>query len=212
MRAALTFTIVLSASSFASAQEQPIDLTPVKKELLDGTRLLLPTANASVDVPSADWKWMTFSLNSGQNYLCVNSKDHTQILVAVGHLHGDFTDHQPQSLLDNARKGMEARKGKLENDKFTWVDLPNAKKTARVTFVEVESTGQRNLIVIYLAQTFGEMNLKLQYRGPAKEEPEDIKKLSQSIKPIKAGDAPAKTDAPAPTPAAPTPVKTDAPK
>jgi hypothetical protein len=161
---------------------QPAALVPVNKDMLDGSRLVLRAAGCSLDRPGAGWQWMTYAGGSDKNYLCANAGTAAAFLVAIGQLHGDFTDHQPQSLLDNARKSLAARGGKLENGEFKWQDLPGAKKCVRASFNEVDQSGKKTLVVIYIAQTIGEVSLKLSYTGAVATEPDAFKQMVQSLK------------------------------
>ncbi|MCY3020806.1 MAG: hypothetical protein NTW87_17450 [Planctomycetota bacterium] len=170
------------------------NLVPLKGDMLDGSRLVLRAAGCSIDRPGADWKWITYEGNAGQNYLCANSATGALFLVAVGKLHGEFTDHQPQSLIDNARKAVTARGGRLEHDKFEWLDLPGAKKCVRVSFHEVEKSGTKTMAVIYIAQTIGEVSLKQQYTGAGDTEPEAFKQMVRSLKMLPDSAAPAPKD------------------
>ena len=185
----LVLLLCIGSAPVLSA-DQAAKLIPLKPDMLDGTRLVLRAAGCSVDVPGPGWKWMTYEGSTGQNYLCANSSTGTLYLVAVGQLHGDLTDHQPQSLIDNARKAITARGGKIEDDKFEWVETPAARKCVRVCFSEVEKSGKRTLAVIYIAHTIGQVSLKLQYTGTVASEPETFKQMAGSLKRLAGGDAP----------------------
>ena len=192
----LLFAFALCAAAISGcASAQGTNLVPVKAEMLEGSRLLLRTAGCSVDLPGRDWKWMTYE-GGNQNYICSNSNTGALFLAAVGRLTGDLTAHQPQSLLDNASKAIGARNGKLENGKFDWVELPGVKKCVRIAFNEVESSGKRTLAVIYLAQTIGDVSLKLQYTGPSASEPEPFKRMVDSLKMLPDSVAAPKTPKP----------------
>ncbi|MGD0089252.1 MAG: hypothetical protein ABSE73_04970 [Planctomycetota bacterium] len=172
---------MLSATALVSAG-QPAAQVPIKGDMLDGSRLVLRSAGVSVDLPGAGWKWMTYEGDAGKTCLCVNASSGVTYLVAVGQLHGEFTDHQPQSLIDNARKRMVANGGKLENDKFEWVELPGTRKCARVAFTEVDKAGKKTLAVFYIAQTIGSTSLKLQFTGAMNAEPDAFSKMARSLK------------------------------
>jgi hypothetical protein len=129
---------------------------------------------------------MVFDGNTGQNYHCFNPDTRANFLIAVGHFHGEFNDEQPKSLIENARKAIAGRGGKLESDKFEWIELPNAKKCARATFIESEKGGEKRLAVFYIIQTIGETSLKLQFVGTASSEPEAFSKMAHSL--AKAGE------------------------
>jgi len=165
--------------AFGAAQS--ITLVPVKAEMLDGSRLVLKDAGCSVDRPNADWRWKTYE-GTAQNFLCEHSKTGALLLVSVGALKGDLTDHQPKSLIELAGKTMAGRGGKLEDDKYEWIDLPGVKKCVRVTFNEVDKAGKKTLLVIYIAQTVGQVTLKLQYQGNTPAEPEPFKQMVHSLK------------------------------
>ena len=175
----LVFSTVLTLSVRA---EMAAQLVPVDTKLLDGTRLQLLNAKSTVDLPGAGWKWMTYP-GAGRNFFCVNNTGQSY-LVAAGELHGDFTDHQPTSLITNAKKAIEARGGKLEADKFEWVEIPGISKCVRVTFVEVEKPGTKSLVILYIAQTVGSSSVKVQFNGTAgvTAEPEAFKALAKSLK------------------------------
>jgi hypothetical protein len=181
MRRRIVWLCVLAIAPVLHAA-QPAALVPVKQEMLDGSRLVLKAAGVSLDRPASGWQWMTYAGGSDRNYLCTNTTSGMAFLAAIGQLHGDFTDHQPQSLLDNARKALAARGGKQENGEFKWQELPGAKKCVRVSFNEVDQAGKKTLVVIYFAQTIGEVSLKLSYTGAGAAEPDAFKQMVQSLK------------------------------
>lgn len=192
--AQITWILLLSCAAPLRAEQvsgQP-NLVPVKPELLDGTRLMLKSAGCSFDLPAAGWKWMIFDGNAGQNYHCFNASTQANFLIAAGHFHGEFSDEQPKSLIENARKAIAARGGKLESDKFEWIELKDAKKCARVTFVECEKAGDKRLAVFYIIQTIGETSLKLQFVGAASTEPEAFNKMAHSLAKLPETAEPAK--------------------
>ncbi len=172
--------LALIAIAPASKAGQPAALAPLKSDMLDGSRLVLREAGCSVDVPATGWKWMTYE-GAGKNYIC-KSPATELFLVAVGQLHGEFTDHQPESLIANARRTMIARGGKIENEKFEWVEFPGPKKCVRVTFNEIDKSGAKTLAVIYIAQTIEQVSVKLQYTGSAASEPDVFNKMVHSLK------------------------------
>jgi hypothetical protein len=182
-------------SAPALAADQAAKLIPLKPDMLEGSRLVLRAAGCSVDLPGPGWKWMTYEGSTGQNYLCGSSSAGALYLVAVGQLHGDLTDHQPQSLIDNARKAITTRGGKIEDDKFEWLEIAGARKCVRVCFSEVEKSGKRTLVVIYIAHTIGRVSLKLQYTGAGASEPETFKQMVGSLKRL-GGSADSKPKAP----------------
>lgn len=138
----LWFLMVFFVAAPVMAAGEAATLVPVKAELLAGTRLVLRSAGCSIDLPGMGWSWMTYE-GTSQNFLCANGNMSALFLVSIGQLHGDFTDHQPQSLIDGARQAVAARGGKLANDKFEWIELPGMKKCARVTFTEIENRARK---------------------------------------------------------------------
>ena len=180
---AVAFLALAACANLLAAQ--PAQLVQLKADMLDGTRIVLRKAGCSVDVPPGGWRWMTYEGNTSQNYLCSNSRSGELYLVSVGQLHGEFTDHQPKSLIDNASRAIAARGGKVENDKYDWIELPGAKKCVRVTFTETDSAGKKTLAVIYIAETIDTMTLKLQFTGPVAAEPESFKQMAHSLKGLK---------------------------
>ena len=177
----MSFLLCGAISSAHAAQGKVV---PVKPADLDGTRLLLKDAKCSVDLPGQGWKWMTVD-DSPHTFFCINAASGTQFLVAIGALHMEFSDHQPQSLIANAKAAITKRGGKITNDKYEWIDVPGSQKTMRATFEETEASGVRTLVVIYIANTTDKVTLKLQYTGSANAEPEELKKLVRSIRELK---------------------------
>jgi hypothetical protein len=110
-------------------------------------------------------------------------------VVSVGELKMDFTDHQPQSLIANAKKTEESHGAKVDQDKYEFFDLPGARKSARVMFCVTDKAGPK-FVYYYLIQTTDKALLKIQCAGAYKAEPEPFKRMVTSLKRLeKAGDA-----------------------
>ena len=174
--------IFLYAATSAAAEQKPqsVQPVPVGKELLDGTRLIVNHAGCSLELPGPGWKWMTFE-KSEKIFLCVNSK-FDMLVISTSAMKSEMTAHQPESLIKNARLTTEARGGKISADKFDLIELPNAKKAARVSFQE-DLNGSKKYAYIYLAQTTDDVLLKIHFTAADKtSEPDALKKLAQSIK------------------------------
>ncbi|MBI3829200.1 MAG: hypothetical protein HY291_06770 [Planctomycetes bacterium] len=171
--------LVLLAAACAATESD--GLVPVKKEQLDGEKLLLTAAHCTLELPSADWKWKGFEGGSPRNFICQNPKTRSEYLIQIGKFTAEFTDHQPKSLLENAKKAAAGKGLKIENDKFEFVEGTGAKKAVRITFEEVAG-GKRTLVVIYILATQDQENVKLEFREAAAAEPEAFKKLMSSLK------------------------------
>lgn len=174
----LALWLVLVGAACTAAESD--GLVPVKKEQLDGEKLLLAAAHCTLELPGADWKWKGFE-GSAKNFICQNQKTHSEYLIQVGRFTAEFTDHQPKSLLDNAKKAAGGKGLKIENDKFEFVEGTGAKKAVRITFEEV-AAGKRTLVIIYILATQDQENVKLEFRDAATAEPEAFKKLMNSLK------------------------------
>ena len=192
----LIFSIVaLAARSNLAAQERAVTPVPVSKEMLDGTRLVLSKAGCSLDLPGVGWTWMTYD-NAGQTFMCVNSKTFEMYVVGVGQLKHDMVDHQPQSLIAGAKKTQESRGGKVENDKYEFIETPGVTKSAKITFNEIEKT-KKTFVCVYLFQTIDFALLKVHCNTSAATEPDAFTKMVKSLKMLK----PSTDPKPAPDPA-----------
>jgi hypothetical protein len=172
----------ISTNAFAGqAAEKPVQPVPVSKEFLDGTKLLLKGAGCTIAPPSSGWNWMTYD-KSGQNFICVNAKTLEIYGVGLETLKSEMTDHHPQSLIASAKKTQEARGGKLEKDVYEFIDIPGAKKAARVTFTEIDKAGKKTLAVIYVINTRDLTVVKIHCNGPYTSEPDAFKAMVKSLK------------------------------
>lgn len=177
----LVFCIDFSAhAAQPAAPDKPVTPVPVPKDMLDGTRLVLKTAGCSVDLPGPGWSWMTYE-NAGRNYLCVNAKTFEMYMVAFSELKSDMTDHHPQSLIASAKKTMEAHAGKLENDKYEFIETPGVKKAAKITFTEVEKT-KKAFVCVWLFNTVEHILVKMHCSSTGTSEPEAFKTMIKSLK------------------------------
>jgi hypothetical protein len=172
--------IIVPFSVQLYAAEKPVTPVPVAKEMLDGTRLVLKAAGASVDLPGPGWSWMTFD-KAGQNYLCLNSKTFEMILVGLGELKHEMVDHQPQSLIASAKKTQESRGGKVEDDKYEFIVTPGTTKSAKITFTEADKT-KKTYVRVNLYQVPNFMLVKVQCSTPTEPEPEAFKAIVKSLK------------------------------
>jgi hypothetical protein len=167
------------------AAEKPVTPVPVPKEMLDGANLLLKSAGCSIALPGAGWAWMTYE-KAGRNYLCLNSRSLEIYGVSVGNLKGDIlVAHQPESLIASEKKKVEGLGGKFEGDKWEFIDVPDTKKAARVTFTETDKSGKKMLASIYLINTREHTLLNIHCTGPYSAEPEAFKTMVKSLKMIK---------------------------
>ena len=179
------FSIMLLMLSATLARGEASGLTPLGKDLVDGKRLVLHAASCSFELPGPDWKWMGYDGNKSANYVCLNPRTNAFFGVAVGKNHIPLSDHQPQSLLENAKKAIAKRGGKIENDKYEFVEIPDVKKCVRVAFQEIESSGAKSLVIIYLINTVDDVSVKLQCAGPNAAEPDALKTLFKSLQILK---------------------------
>ncbi|HEY3321979.1 MAG TPA: hypothetical protein VGP72_16045 [Planctomycetota bacterium] len=164
----------------SSAWAEAVVPVPATKDQLEGTRLLIPEASCSIDIPGPDWKWMTAQSGKTRNYLCMN-RTSTIILLSIGSLTMELTDHQPKSLIESAKK----KGGKILNDKIDFVESPAARKAARVSFEEADAAGKKSFIAVYLVNTVDQVLLHMQCKAPAAADLDAIKKVFESLKPLK---------------------------
>ncbi|HLX64098.1 MAG TPA: hypothetical protein VKX17_22690 [Planctomycetota bacterium] len=187
IRKVICATALVCCSIFAAqpGAEKPVTPVPVPREMLDGANLLIKTAGCSIALPGAGWAWMTYE-KAGRNYLCLNSRTLEIYGVSVGELKGDIlVAHQPESLIANEKKKVEGAGGKLESDKWEFIDVPDVKKAARVTFTETDKSGKKLLASIYLINTREHTLLNIHCTGPYAAEPEAFKTMVKSLKMIK---------------------------
>ncbi len=170
----------LTKYNAAHAAEKPVTPVPVPKDMLEGTRLVLKSAGASIDLPGPGWSWMTFD-KAGQNYLCVNQKTFDMFLVGLAELKHELVAHQPESLVASAKKTQDVRGGKVENDKIEFIETPGTKKSAKVTFTEIDKTKKTN-VTVYLFQATNLMLVKVQCSTPNATEPDAFKAIVKSLK------------------------------
>ncbi len=175
--------LILALSAHAAqpgGAEKAVTPVPVGKDMLDGTRLVLKTAGCSIDIPGPGWSWMTYD-NAGRNYLCMNARTFELYMVSLGELKGDMVAHQPESLIASAKKTMEAHGGKLEGDKYEFFDTPGTKKSAHVSFAEIDKT-KKSYVSIYLINTIEHALLKIHCSGTNPAEPDAFKAMLKSLK------------------------------
>lgn len=192
---AIIFAVLTSAVALndaLAAQERPVTPVAVSKEMLDGTRLVLKTAGCSLDLPGAGWSWMTYE-NAGKTFLCVNSKTLEMYVVGVGQLKHEMTDHHPQSLIAGAKKTQESRGGKVENDKYEFIETAGVAKSAKITFNEIEKA-KKTFVCVYLFQTIDFTLLKVHCNTSAATEPDAFTKMVKSIKMLKPAPDPKPAD------------------
>ena len=175
-----TAILILSFACSLYAAEKPVTPVPVSKDMLDGTRLVLKAAGASVDLPGPGWSWMTFD-KAGSNYLCVNAKTFDMILVGLGELKHEMVDHQPQSLIASAKKTQESRGGKVEDDKYDFIETPGTVKSVKITFTEIDKA-KKNFVRVNLYQVPSLMLIKIQCSTPTAADPDAFKAIVKSLK------------------------------
>lgn len=174
--ASLLLWSVACAGQPTPAASRPV---PVPKDLLEGTRLIVKEAKCTVELPTG-WQWMM--LEKEKMLFCLNPKTFDTIVLSTNDMKNEMTTHQPESLIKNARLTMETRGGKLLNDKYDMIDLPNSKKSAHVTFQEVLGADKK-FAYIYLAQTTDSALLKLHITAAGKTtEPPELTAMAKSIK------------------------------
>ena len=187
----LAIALLVSASlSVFAAQEKPVTPVPVPKEMLEGTRLILKNTGWSVDLPAPGWSWMTYE-NSGNNFLCVHSKTFETYIVGINTLKHEMVPHQPESLIAGARKTQEARGGKMENDKFEFIETPGTIKTAKITFNEIDKAGKKTFACVYLFQLPDFTLIKMHCNTPYTTEPVSFNTMIKSLKITKSATPPA---------------------
>lgn len=175
----LVFVSMLVLSAAFAGQPVPVRPVPVTKEYLDGTRLILKDAKCTLELPPG-WNWMM--LEKEKMFLCVNAKNFDSIVIMTSEMKSEMTEHQPESLIKNARHAMESRGGKLLNEKYEMIDLPSSKKAAHITFQEVVGADKK-YAYIYLAQTPEMTLLKIHITAADKvTEPPELTRLAKSIK------------------------------
>ena len=106
-------------------------------------------------------------------------------------MHGELTDHAPQSLIANARKFDDAHGMNLGNEKYEFIEMPGAKNAVRITFSETDKSGKKQAY-IYLVNTIDNVMLKMNCNGPWPTEPEAFNKMVKSLKMNDGGTKPPK--------------------
>jgi len=162
MRHFLYIPLLLAFASVASAVEQPKGFGLVPKEKLDGARLLMKEAGASLTAPNADWVWLTPFNSADKSFMCFSNKTGAGITVSIGDMvNGDMDEHTKTELITGCKQSAAKQGATVSNEKFEPSEIPFPKKSWRYSYTA--TAGPRKVVAIfYYIRTAGRSFVTIQ--------------------------------------------------
>jgi len=148
----LVFSILL-CYSVAGAQSDPAGFTPVPKEKIDGSTLILKEANCTFAAPTPDWRWLEPVIEKGKNYMCFNPKTGGAVTVSVGELLKDLDEHTRKEIEVGAIASALKQGFKVANNKMEAAAIPVPGHSWRFSYENRRSDGRMLVTILYLART-----------------------------------------------------------
>lgn len=162
MRHFLFIPLLLVCAAVAIAAETPKGFTPVPKEQLDGARLLMKEAGASLVAPNADWIWIMPPNSADKSFMCLSKKTGAGITVSIGDMvNGDMDEHTKTELIAGCKQSAAKQGATVTNEKFEDSEIPFPKKSWRYSYTA--TAGARKVVAIfYYVRTAGKSFVTMQ--------------------------------------------------
>lgn len=179
----LIFLLSTSGSLFARRDAPMPGAARVPANQLDGTRLVLPEWNCSIETPGTNWTWfaITAAVAPGSaQFVCYEPEQDIRFLLVISREHGKVSDKFMKGFMNGA-KGAIAKQGMATSDeKYQPSNIPIAGNSCRISFSITSKDGSKMTLINYVGSDAN--TYTIQCYAPQDADSEELTRFVSSLR------------------------------